>query len=652
MRRFHYNDYFSTALILSGLALLLGLSQALLRVDNVIYDVGQRLFRSPAPADIIIVAVDEESLSQLGRWPWSRAQHAKLVNTLSAGGASAIGLDIVFSESDKTDLNADQQLADAITQSGRVALPVLIENTRINGQLIETLPLPIFASAAKDLGRVHAALDEDGIARSIYLFEGVGAPVWQHFAQAVMNIAQQMPSKNQFTQSDIASENNQDAIFSLNRQQQKRVAFLGPPGHFASISYYQVLTGQFPPDLFKNKIVLVGATAAGMNDLLTTPVSGLRQPMAGVEFHANTLQSMRQQQLISTVNFWLNLIVCVLLALLPLVWLPKLSPLHGLLATSGYFVALVLLAGLAPKLGWWIAPSAALLPILIAYPVWSWRKLEATQVYLDQELRYLRQHLTVGQQQASVIDESYDVFEQRISQVRAASQQLRFLQNNRKETLAFISHDLRAPIASALMTLQSDKTMKSRLYAPLSQALNLAEDFLQASRAEMMDDANFKETDFAGLVHQAVDDAYQAAINKNILLERAILEGLVWVNGNFGLLHRAILNLVLNAIKFAPENTTVKIQLTSTDQLLTLTIIDYGPGIPLKEQANLFKRFSRSEGKKMEAEGAGLGLYFVRTVAEKHLGNVSVKSDSGQPTHFIIQLPVTGLDVFEYEATE
>ena len=124
------------------------------------------------------------------------------------------------------------------------------------------------------------------------------------------------------------------------------------------------------------------------------------------------------------------------------------------------------------------------------------------------------------------------------------------------------------------------------------------------------------------------------------------------MNGNFGLLHRAILNLVLNAIKFAPENTTVKIQLTSTDQLLTLTIIDYGPGIPLKEQANLFKRFSRSEGKKMEAEGAGLGLYFVRTVAEKHLGNVSVKSDSGQPTHFIIQLPVTGLDVFEYEATE
>ena len=54
-----------------------------------------------------------------------------------------------------------------------------------------------------------------------------------------------------------------------------------------------MLNGEFNKILFNNKIVSVGATASGMNDLLSTPVSGLRQPMSGVEFFANVLQSKR-----------------------------------------------------------------------------------------------------------------------------------------------------------------------------------------------------------------------------------------------------------------------------------------------------------------------------------------------------------------------
>ena len=93
-----------------------------------------------------------------------------------------VGLDIIFSEPDLKDKDADRILSDAIRQAKNVVLPVLIESTRTNGQVIESLPLPIYAESAADLGRVHVVLDEDGIARSIYLFEGIGAPVWQHFA--------------------------------------------------------------------------------------------------------------------------------------------------------------------------------------------------------------------------------------------------------------------------------------------------------------------------------------------------------------------------------------------------------------------------------------------------------------------------------------
>ncbi len=646
-RRISLNDYVSTAFILLSLVVLLHTSGLFSRVDNLMFDIGQKLYQKPAPADIIIVAIDENSLSELGRWPWSRKVHANLINRLKQDGALVIGLDIIFAEPDLLDMGADEALAESILQANNVVLPVLLESTRANGQLIETLPLPSLTKNAIDLGRVHAALDEDGIARSIYIYEGIGAPVWQHFSQAVLNVAQKKSSQNQFKL--VPDEKN---MFSLVRKNQQRISFLGPPGHFSSISYAQVLNGEFAKNTFNNKIVLVGATASGMSDVLSTPVSGLGQPMAGVEFHANVLESIRSKQLIQPLPAWLTMLVLLTLALMPLIWMPKLSALTGLISTLVFFVLVALLAAVLPKaFGLWFAPSAALLPILISYPVWSWRKLESAQRYLDQELVYLKNlmHTPV----IAIETHSYDSFDDRIQQVREATQQLRLLQDDKKEVLAFISHDLRAPLARAMMLLEDNQQLKQQLKAPLSQALNLAEDFLQASRAEMTNSADFKELDFAGITHQSVDDAFESAKKKNIKLEREIVDAVVWVNGNFGLLQRAILNLVLNAVKFSPENATVTIKLNINQNVVkvggsniqaTLSIIDNGPGIPIDEQKKLFKRFSRTKNESTIADGAGLGLYFVHTVAEKHQGSVNVESDLGKLTSFNLMLPVISFE--------
>lgn len=600
----------------------------------------------------MIVAIDENSLSQLGRWPWSRKIHADLIHRLKMEGASVIGLDIIFSEADNSNNGADEALSEAIHKAQNVVLPVLLESTRVNGQIVETLPLPSLANNAADLGRVHAVLDEDGIARSIYMFEGVGAPVWQHFSQAILNVAQHQPSKNKFSES-LKEDKQADAsnMFSLVREDQRKIDFLGPPGHFLTISYVQVLNGEFAKNLFKNKIVLVGATASGMNDLLSTPVSGLRQPMSGVEVHANVLESIRKNKLIKPITPAYLILILLVVALLPLLWMPKLSALASLITTLFFFVLISFIAAIMPKaFGIWIPPSAALLPILLSYPIWSWRKLEAARKFLDYELSYLKQNLI--ELPVSKNTNNYDSFNARIEQVRSAGQQLRFLQNDRKELLAFISHDLRAPIANAMMILEENKEQEHRLHASLSQALHLAEDFLQASRAEMIDSADFKELDFAGLTHQAVDDAYESAMKKNITLERDIVDGLVWVHGNFGLLQRAVLNLILNAIKFAPANSTVKVRLSFSNQQAVMSVIDSGPGIPVDEQLFLFKRFSRASSNKPGTEGTGLGLYFVYTVAEKHHGYADVESDVGQETCFNLRLPVSSFDPHNAEDAE
>ena len=294
--------------------------------------------------------------------------------------------------------------------------------------------------------------------------------------------------------------------------------------------------------------------------------------------------------------------------------------------------------------GLWIPPSAALSAILLSFPIWSWRKLDATRKYLDYELSYLKDNL-IDLPKTKIV-KNYDSFDARIEQVRAASLQLRFLQNDRKETLAFISHDLRAPIANALMILEETNHPEHRLHASLSQALTLAEDFLQASRAEMIDSGNFKEIDYASLTHQAVDDAYESALKKNITLERDILHGMVWVHGNFGLLQRAVLNLILNAIKFSPADTTVKINLTFSNQQAVMSVINTGAGIPIDKQLFLFKRFSRVVTNETSAEGSGLGLYFVQTVAEKHRGYAEVESDIDKDTCFSLRLPVISFNPY------
>ena len=640
--RIQFNDLASSALILLTITFVVHVTNLFDRVDNLIFDIGQRVIQTAPPNDVVIVAIDQDSLSQLGRWPWSRQVHADLLQRLKHENSAAIGFDVIFAEPEQANPEADKALAQAIAESKNIVLPVLLETIRANGQIVETLPLPELMQHAADIGRIHAILDEDSIARSVYLYEGMGAPVWQTFAQAILNTAQKIPTQNNFDYIPDAENLNQ---YNLVRKNQRRVNFLGPPGHFYRISYAQVLKGEFAQGIFKDKVVLVGATALGMNDLLTTPVSGLGLPMAGVEFHANVLESIRNKRLIEQAPFWITTLVVLLLSIMPLLWMPTLPGLRGFLSTILFMVLVGFMAGVLPKLwGIWIPPAAALVSLALAYPLWSWRKLEAAQRFLDFELKYLRQNIvSLPSQKESLKLEGYDKFDARIAQVRTASEQLHFLNQDRKETLAFISHDLRAPIAGALMVVeQQNQNVKQKLHQPLSQALNLAEDFLQASRAEMMDSKQFNEVDLAGLVHQAVDDVYNAAVEKGMTLEREIDDGVVWVLGNFGLLHRAILNLMSNAVKYGSENTKVLVKLTLNDKAThaVFSVTDRGRGISTEEQADLFKRFSRVKGHEKMADGAGLGLYFVRTVAEKHMGSIRVESDLGQPTIFSLRLPL------------
>lgn len=726
------DERWRTALILMLAGVLVSFSGILFRVDNLLYDLGQRLASKPPPSDVIIIAIDEDSLSQLGRWPWSRRLHAALIDRLSNEGARLIALDLIFAEPDTADQPADAELARAIASSDRVVLPVMLEQSRLNGQLLEVLPLPDLTSQAAALGRAHAEIEEDGIARGLYLREGLGGPRWPHFAEAIHGALTGM--KHSAAPAQMTS-----SPFVLVRQDFRRVPFLGPPGHFQTLSYAQVLTGRYPPGLFKDKIILVGATAAGLGDRLPTPVSGLSEPMPGVEFHANAFEAFRQGTLVSKLPQMPSLLLTMLLSVLSVFLFARLSPRMGIL-TSVVLLALVIgLALVLPNAaGVWFAPSGALLAILIAYPVWSWRRLEVASRFLDKEIR----HLTHDLQQSAIVGRGMpeagtgDPFQARIAQIQAASQRVRALRTlidqvlegmphgvvavdksgrvrlvnrraqdwlgiekdapspvelkadetpvqheiksregipllvdeaefppamgiarvinlvdiaeakrleaERRETLAFLSHDIRAPLAMAVEQLKSPASTSeslARLGAQLARAHELAEEFLATSRAELSDETAFQEIDLCGLLHQAIDAIYPLAQSKAVALIRQIPVDPVWVKGEFGLLERMAVNLIQNAVKYSPGNSHVIIEVNTEGNKVRYCVTDSGPGIPEMELPRLFKRFSRLNEQGSAVPGAGLGLYFVRIVAEKHGGTVKADNVPKGGARFCVSLP-------------
>ena len=364
-------------LLLPAGALILLHTNGLYRWDLLFYDWNLAAW-SRAPADdIVIVAIDEQSLRERGRWPWSRRTHAELIRQLSAAGAKAIALDIVFAEPDATDPAADAELAAALADNGRVVLPVLNEQNRLGGQLLETLPIPVLAAAAAGLGHIDVELDPDSIARGVYLQAGLGSPYWPTLALALLALESTHPAATRRLPGQRAVATSPPSPYAWRRDYRILIPFAGPPGHFRQISYSEVLRGGVAPTAFRDKYVLVGATAIGMADALPTPVSGLAQPMSGVEFNANVLDALRQGLTIRPLPPGWSLLLTGILVLFPLalyaVCPPRWAlPLAGLALLLTLASSFVLLQG-AHR---WFPPAAALLAQALSYPLWSGRRLQ------------------------------------------------------------------------------------------------------------------------------------------------------------------------------------------------------------------------------------------------------------------------------------
>ncbi|MEX8191962.1 CHASE2 domain-containing protein [Comamonas guangdongensis] len=228
---------------------------------------------------------------------------------------------------------------------------------------------------------------------------------------------------------------------------------------------------------------------------------------------------------------------------------------------------------------------------------------------------------------------------------------LRSAQAQRDQAMQFISHDIRAPIGSIITLLEmqrgpSAETAHEPLFARIEgyaqASLQLADDFVHLARAQQQSYRS-EALDLGLLADQAVADCWAQARKQNVQLQFELPETEATVRGDPGLLHRAAVNLLSNAIKYGrPEAASaaacVECSLIDQDGCWGFAVRDHGPGMDQASLQRLSQPFERLQQHQRQ-DGVGLGLAFVRTVAQRHGGSLQIRSELGRGSLFILLIP-------------
>lgn len=712
------------ALCLAGLWALHS-SGATGRLDAQVLDLATTLSAPEPSKDIVLLTVDDHSLRELGAWPWPRALHGRIVDRLTDAGARAVILDFLMPDTgDPQDL---ARLADAMGRSGKVYLPhtfVPMPNTA--GQLEPLLPAAPLREQAAGLGHVVASPDPDGVLRRFDLYYDAGSSRYPHLARVVAEqVGQTVPD----------------------RAGPAPVVPMLPVGSYRQLPVSEFLADSSNAGFVSGKIVLIGAVAQGMGDQYSV-ASGPVTLMSGVETQANLLNALLGEDLVYPLPEAVSLMVggaCLLLLFAGFWFMPPRRSLYLVIALVAATFALSVALVMAGQM--WFAPGAALVMLVLAYPLWSWRRLSGLGRYIEGEIAWLGdvdpvrpdeggldflarqtgkfQRLIRAMRQSlefveHVIEVSPDAIlildgEGRVELLNSQARVLfaedrnlegvtfvellllekisgssqgtelttqdgrtfllaraalspvrpdgqsdpsaageivslrevtdaRRLEEERRQMLEFLSHDMRTPQAAIIAltrqievaTNRAETAQRIRIQA--QRTLKLADDFVQLARLEQAQ-VKLEDCDLNALVEEACDRAFAPAEAAGVEIRYVPSDDCLFVHLDGSNIARMLDNLIGNAIKYCSPGDCVTIELQSPDEdSVRIMVADTGPGLPEERLADPFARFGAHATQ--AGPSVGLGLALVKKVVEVHRGTVTVDSAPGKGTRFTIVLPV------------
>jgi PAS domain S-box-containing protein len=219
------------------------------------------------------------------------------------------------------------------------------------------------------------------------------------------------------------------------------------------------------------------------------------------------------------------------------------------------------------------------------------------------------------------------------------------------DLLKIMSHDLRNPLASVrnyteLLRMTSDLPANQERWingidSGVHQIGRLLDDLSSAQRFDNDSEMGTGEIDISQLLHQIAVEALPQAESENTILTVSLSDDVPVVKGQSIFIRQAVLNLVDNAIKYAPGSETIDLSAVVQDDKVIISVSDQGPGIPKSELERIFEMFYQYSGYDNPPKlGTGLGLALVRSIVERHKGTVWCESTVGQGSTFKISLPI------------
>jgi signal transduction histidine kinase len=214
------------------------------------------------------------------------------------------------------------------------------------------------------------------------------------------------------------------------------------------------------------------------------------------------------------------------------------------------------------------------------------------------------------------------------------------------------AHELRTPLAAIRATVEvtlqqsqlPEADVRSTLQTLERQNIRLSQlvqDLLLLSHMDIQDAVQkHQPCCMNDIVSDIVEEYAGLAIAAGVKLQTETVSQSIFIAGDEEQLYRLISNLVANAIQYTPAGGAVKVTLTSTDRIASMTVEDTGIGIAAHEQSRIFDRFYRVDtDRSRKTGGTGLGLAIAQTIAHLHKGQITVKSEIGQGSVFIVELP-------------
>lgn len=215
-----------------------------------------------------------------------------------------------------------------------------------------------------------------------------------------------------------------------------------------------------------------------------------------------------------------------------------------------------------------------------------------------------------------------------------------------------VAHELRTPLANLLAVVEAERGAAAQANPSATASLNrvlvqgqrlqrLIADLLllasleQPTRPELQEPCRIAEC-----LEDLIEDFSETATAKGVSLELQISAAGAVVNGSGSELNRLVANLLSNAIQHSPPGGVVRVELDQQGSDLCVAVSDQGPGIPRDEQERIFERFYRSDASRSrQSGGTGLGLAIAQAIARRHRGRITLQSNPGSGSTFLLHLP-------------